>query len=793
MKIDKKKKYISGSLAAMATVVSVCGISANANVSKDEYLANNKTDSSNITKNEANNEMDADDLAEELTGSLNIEEKDVYKDETVYVFSDANGNKKQILVNEVLKNPEGKAELTDVTDLDGIVNLKGDETFSQSGDKITWQANGNDIYYQGTSNKELPVDVKVTYSLDGKEIAPEDLAGKSGKVTIRFDYTNNEKVTKEINGANEDIYVPFAAITGMVLGDNFSNVSVENGKTMKNGDSNIIVGYGMPGLMDSFGTLSEDLSSDITIPDYFEVTADVEDFSLDMTVTVVVNASSLNVADGINFSSVDDLIDTLTDASSQLVDGSAQLSDGLSTLQEKMGDFSTGVDTLKTGTESLFGGTSELAAGASTLATGAATIQTGMNTLAESSGALVNGINTINGSAAAVRDGVAALDTALNQKMTEAEKQATAKQAADTYARDMQATVSGNLYAGLRYNADGTDSALYQSLYDGAFYKNASDVIYEGAVNAVLATAAGASGDSATLAAGIRGAYAGGASAFQLYMTDPQNYVAAGYPTDAESIQTYLGAFVTYQATANLNPSQLAEYLYAQGHDTTLYYVAEATLKEQLAAGRNNGDIQAGVEGAIKTIADTIAAQSSTIVEQATIAGAEGAKAQIAAQIEAVGENGYSLVTGAAALATGTSQLAGSMPTLTGGISQLVDGIDQLATGAGTLNTGAGALYSGASQLNTGAGALVTGASQIIDGVGQLSDGAIELKDGMLQFDEEAIQKLVEAYNGDVKDFAERLHAVVAASTDYDTYTKLADGDEGTTKFIIKTDAISAE
>ena len=166
-------------------------------------------------------EEDADEvegLREELEGSIHISEKEIGKEETVYVIADSSGKEQKVIVSDHLINNEDKETIEDATTLTDIENVKGDETFTQNGNKLVWQADGKDIYYQGTSVESLPVSQKLTYYLDGKEIAPEDLAGKSGKVTIRFDYTNNEKVTATIDGKEEDIYVPFVALSGVVLG-----------------------------------------------------------------------------------------------------------------------------------------------------------------------------------------------------------------------------------------------------------------------------------------------------------------------------------------------------------------------------------------------------------------------------------------------------------------------------------------------------------------------------------------------------------------------------------------------
>ena len=348
----KTTKYIAGSAGAVSLAVASCvaGITGSTDVTKydKEYLAGDDK----ASDTDATTVMNTDELADTLAENVNMTEKDVDKDETVYVFAKANGDVDNILVNETLKNRDKSDKIEDTTDLKDIVNVKGDETFTQNGNKITWDAAGNEISYQGTTDKELPVSVKATYYLDGNEISPEDLAGKSGKVKIRLDYTSNETVTKEVNGKDEDISVPFVAVSGMVLGDNFKNIQVTNGKYLAQGESNIVVGYAIPGLDDGVKDAAADL--DTEIPEYVEVSADVTDFSLDMTVTLLVNGSEMNFSGGVDLTDLDKLTDSLSSAGDQLADGSGELSDGATqvsdgagTLADKMGDLKSGAGSLK--------------------------------------------------------------------------------------------------------------------------------------------------------------------------------------------------------------------------------------------------------------------------------------------------------------------------------------------------------------------------------------------------------------------------------------------------------------
>ena len=326
-------------------------------------------------------------------------EKNV-KDETVYVLASADGSVHKIIVSDWVKNTLGQDSIGDVTQLTGIENVKGNETFTLGGDNsCVWDARGNDIYYQGEIDRELPVSVSVGYTLDGQPITPSDLAGKSGKVTIRFDYTNNQYELVSINGRQEKIYVPFAMLTGLMLdNDVFSNVSVTNGKIMNDGDRTIVAGLAFPGLQESLGLDRGTLD----LPDYVEITADVTDFAIETTVTVAANElfnDAANEAEGRDgLDGLDDLdgkLDELTDAMGQLIDGSSRLYDGLCTLLTSSEELVQGIDQLAAGAAQLKQGAGDLSAGAAQLQSGAAALNQGLNALAENNA-------TLNGGAAQV-------------------------------------------------------------------------------------------------------------------------------------------------------------------------------------------------------------------------------------------------------------------------------------------------------------------------------------------------------------------------------------------------------
>lgn len=305
----------------------------------------------------------------ETTVSENTSAKDTKtaKDETVYVIANADGSVKKIIVSDWIKNSLNEKNLKDKSELKDIKNVKGDESYVMDSDNMrVWSADGADIYYQGTISKELPVDLKVSYKLDGKAVSADEIAGKSGKATIRFDYVNKQYSEVTIDGKTEKIYVPFVMLTGLMLdNDVFTNVEVSNGKLINDGDRTVVAGFALPGLKEN---LALD-SSKIEIPDYVEVTADVKNFSLTTTLTLATN-SLFNEFDTSKLNTADDLqaqLNELTSGMSKLIDGSSELYGGLTTLLSKSKELAAGVDKLASGTNELASGTAALNAGLNTL------------------------------------------------------------------------------------------------------------------------------------------------------------------------------------------------------------------------------------------------------------------------------------------------------------------------------------------------------------------------------------------------------------------------------------------
>lgn len=854
LKEKLKSKYIVRVVAGVLTIALVgTGIGATA-----VFAEKNSTAVTAEADSTTGSSKDADDIADKLMDSVSLKDNDADKDESVYLISDANGNVNKTIVVDHLKNKDKKDTLEDASNLSDIENVKGKEKFTQSGDKLTWQAGGKDIYYQGTATEEPPVTQKVTYYLDGKEISPEDLAGKSGKVKIRFDYTNTTSYTETVNGEKQTVSVPFAAVTGLVLGDGFENIEVTNGKAEVSDSSSVVLGYALPGLKDSLGIKDGDLDGDVNIPEYMEMTADVKNFSMPAAMTFVVNASDYVSTDGIDTSDLDDMINDLKDASTQLQDGSKTLAegtdtlaDGLSTLQSKLGTFASGVGTLQNGLK--------------TYTDGVSTLSGGLNTLNSNVPTLSNGITTLNSSAKSLNDGVALLNATVSTKFTDSEKQTLLDQVHSTLEsqkseieKQAQTTVASQKTAiqkqaqsavdaqkpDIQKQAQRTVAAQKEDIEKQAQaavddqkeqiksaatekVKEQETAIKQQAESAVEQEFTSEKTDDITneakkklesikpvIVSGVKARFVQQMAEINSTITDyeaaktfyDQNVGMKDGAADArvnEQINTIINQLAGSVASTAKDASKIAagEAAYTAASQTAgeaaytgaslaagtaAYTAASQTAGEAAYAGASLAAESAAYLGASQ--AATTAAYTGAVsgAEQATITSAEQTKATVAASINQKQANGYSLVTGMKALADGTQTLYNSVPTLTSGIKQLVDGSNTLVANNAQLN-------SGALQLADGTNQIVSGVDQLTTGSKTLSEGAHTLADGMVQFNEEGINKILDAYNGDLKPFTDKLQAVIDAGEEYQTYSAIADGQTGSVKFIYKLASIDAK
>lgn len=294
----------------------------------------------------------------------------------------------------------GNADLTKTADvsssLEEIVTVASVTKASSSNPNdtvyVVTNADGEVEKVFDANDSSIPVDIKITYTLDGQEMSPKSLAGKSGHVTIRFDYTNNKYEEVMVGGEAKNVYVPFTMVSGLLLDDaHFTNIEITNGKLIDDGNRTIALGLSFPGLKENFSL--EDYDIDVTIPEYVEVSADVTDFKLDMTLSIATNEVFSEI-DTEDIHTIDDLkesLDKLNDAMEEILDGSAKLYDGLDTLYGKVNELSDGVSKLHDGANALADGAREVANGASQVSNGASQVAGGASELSGGADALSNG------------------------------------------------------------------------------------------------------------------------------------------------------------------------------------------------------------------------------------------------------------------------------------------------------------------------------------------------------------------------------------------------------------------
>lgn len=337
----------------------------------------------------------------------------IEKEETVYVTQNAEGTIDTVTVSNWLKNVTGTQNISDVSNLKNIKNVKGDETFTQgSNGALTWKADNADIYYQGTSNEKPPVNVKISYELDGKTVLPDKLAGKSGKLTIKIHYENNASYKDKIDGKNTDLKTPFLMASALILPvDTFTDVTVSQGKLVSEGSNQIVVAYGMPGLSKSLN-LSEDMRDEMDkkLGDTVTITANVTDFSIGSIYTVATSNefSDIELDDESDIHDVEDAINGLADATDDLISGSSDLSDGLTTLQNHFKTYASGVNDVKKGA-------ADLSTGAGKLSKGVSKYTAGVTSLTDGTSQFVTGTNSLSSGITAYIDGEKQIDAGVTQ------------------------------------------------------------------------------------------------------------------------------------------------------------------------------------------------------------------------------------------------------------------------------------------------------------------------------------------------------------------------------------------
>ena len=784
------------------------------------------------------------------------------KDETVYVKVDDAGNQKDVTVSDQLKNISSLGTIDDVSDLKDIKNVKGDETFSENNGKLVWQGDKKDICYQGTTTKKIPVGMKVTYELDGKKVSADDLEGKSGHLKIHYEYQNTS--------ADSGKYTPFLMATGLLMdGEKFSNVTVDNGKVISDGDRDIVIGMGLPQLKEQLTSVSSKVD-DLDIPDSFTVEADVTDYEKVEAVTVATN-EVFNEVGTDKFDSLDELKDSMTelqDASNKLVSGSGELKDGLDTLLSSSGTLVSGIDQLASGGNTLASGTGSLVSGANTLNAGLQTASSKVSgTLLPGVKALDLGVSQMQSKLAAkdalpkLTTGVATLDAALNTGNAAEDQPSLVAAAASVDAGVQKAapganvlsqkvagsgTIAKSLNKAIKGTAKETENIKIKAkaakeAVEAASGKTKQEVTINSDnvdVSDVVGTATGVATGTATGAATgtAEVSYDGGTqnaaaiATLQTALTEVEGNSAA-----TEAIQNAINSLqgeqkVSGDATmsdATINDATMSDAIIENANVgtgkatvSTTMEVTDPKLQKALDSLTELMEMTDGVyndfyseTGLLFNMAkvDNLLNSSTSVGNQKVPSAVETASAvneglkELKAGTPALADGINQVAAGATELNEGVNGKDGLVSQVNSGVLQLksgtaqllagVDGTNGLASGLGQLAAGSSQLVSGASQLNSGAGTLSTGLNTLqsstgalVSGVEQLDSGAAELNSGMIQFNEEGIEKLVSVFDGDVDSLLDKANELLDASKEYKNFSGIADGMDGSVKFIFVSD-----
>lgn len=655
------------------------------------------------------------------------------KDETVYVLASADGTVKKIIVSDWIKNTLKSSTLTDYSELENAENVKGDESYTVSGENCrVWDAQGNDIYYQGNIDKELPVDLSVTYYLDGKAVSADEIKGKSGKVKIRYDYKNKQYETVNIDGKDEKIYIPFVMITGLMLdNDIFTNVNVTNGKLINDGDRTIVAGFALPGMQANLNLDKEKLE----LPDYIEITADAKDFEMTNTVTIAAN-DMFNMVNTDNLDSVDDLdnaIKQLTDAMTALCDGSDKLYGGLCTLLNKSGELISGVDKLCAGAQQLKDGAAAVDAGAGQIKDGLTELDGGLTELDSNNAKLNGGARQIFESVlAAAQEKISSYGITVDKLTPENYNKVLSDLITSPTQEQQQELIA---MADKTVNAELAKNSVPEENRAVVKYMLAKRVI------------AGKTQDEA------------------------MGKIAA-ILQDAKIYSTVPTALPAYRA--------LYDAVYAQMPDAA---VAERITSVAVYLASQSGAQPAQCISAAQAVAANAKVYAAEAAESSTETGAKVTNGfLLAAAQKTINEAKSSL--------DSVNTFNEKLKEYTDGVTSAKNGTDKLVSGSDALKDGTSSLKEGTETLYNGILTLKDGTPALVSGITELRDGSRQLSDGLKEFNESGVKKITDAVDSDLKGLFVRIKAVGDVSKDYTSFTGISEDMAGKVKFIYRTDAI---
>ncbi|MCI9225972.1 MAG: hypothetical protein HFE91_10985 [Acutalibacter sp.] len=647
------------------------------------------------------------------------------KSETVYVVLEPDGSVRSQTVSIHLHNESGLSEVTDRSVLTGIENTHDTTAFTQEGEKLRWDTDGTDVYYKGETVRKAPVSAEITYELDGAEIVPEALAGKSGRVKLTVKLVNNETSTVQIDGKPQPVCTPFVTMVAAVLGEGWTGVSAEHGKITGAGSTQAVGFVCLPGVRECLeGIGSEKLEGlEDRLLDEVSIEGSVKDFTLpDILIACATDTEALREE---GFSGLDELdggMDSLRDGMDELLDGADSLAAGAESLQNGAAALLTGVHTLSDGAQRLMDGTAQLQTGARKLSSGAAEARDGAAALQTGADSLAAGLHDLQSGAGALYGGYIQL-----------------KDGADDLASGLN-TLQGK----------------GQALADGiGQITTAVGKLHEGAGPVMLG--ARAFGGSLAVAASSGAELTASLPDPALFAPDEAH---AADPVYQQLLAAYTGAYSAATGMAGGMAELDGSYSQVLGS------------LEQVSAGIDS--LHDGANGS-EGLAAGIAAYTQGVADAASgAARLQSGLGQLGAQLPALTGGVDQLIAGSNQLSAGAGSLSQGNAALADGAAQLAQGTDDLAAGT--------------AQLLDGIQALADGAASLHDGTVELSDGASALWEGLGRFDSEGISRLTGAVDAEKLPALRTVtKAMRGRMEDYGSFAGAPEGSEVTTKFVMKT------
>ena len=615
------------------------------------------------------------------------------KEETVYSKLDSSGNSYKTIVSTHLKNKDNEKMLKDMSDLLNIENTKGDEKFSKDGKKIVWEANGEDIYYEGESQKELPIKVSLSYELNGKKIEAKDLVGKSGKVKIKINFKNEDAHTVFINGKRETLYTPFVIMCGTYIdGKNNKDVEISSGKVVDDGSKYILAGIALPGLKESLKV------DDLEIPSNIEITMNTENFEMN-NILIYATPKLFEESDLDIFDKLDTLCDKASQislASEKIAEGAKELKEVTKTYVENSKEFTFALKKVSKGVTKLNSSYTQIDGAIKTLNSSTTDLKVGAQTISEGTTAVKGGIDTITAGITSAKTGLSGAKDGINSLKSGVDQIISNLSGVESL--DTSETVTGlNKLNNANSNAKSLLSASNEKIKAKI---NTLDSEEDAALIAVL----------------------------QEQVTANETAIAT-LKSDSENITSI----------SNLLAS------------------LDVSTMQSLVSGLTN-------------ISKGLAKLNNDLTNS---------------------QNEKSLITGLAALEKGGKTLSEKTGELSAGAKKLSAGTEALKEGTNKLENGSSTVKAGIDTLDKSTVKLLDASEKLTEGAEKIEKGADKLSSGIDTFNKEAIGKIVDYIDGDLKDLRQRVEKLRDLSEEYKTFTLInEDGkNDGKPEFIMIIDS----